>query len=754
MENYSKEMIFGQDACHLGGHYGEDPPTPDLDDMFSNIALGQEDFDDHMPSAVRKYHRYMRAEYQQRIKVTDRGTPTCVRCLWKKQTELTLSQSSPSPGGEIAGQGFDDSSTATYHFQPLPDPKKSFRLLELVPAPHPEDPLRATLTTYPSRASVEYAALSYTWAGVATDGELDLVDGKMAITGNLALALRALRKRDSVLRVWVDAVCINQSDNAEKSAQVAQMGDIYREADVVLAWLGPETEQTEGAIKCVEEVAALADTEKYADDVRKLSFAAMSLDVLPMEKSDAVRIKEMWQTHAVDDIYARAWFSRLWIVQEFMLAKRMTFHIGRNELDYGSFRKATKLFYTADCQFVQRIRGDQDSESFSEKSPLVRVYTMFGSRDQFQRFSEGPQMVVFQDYTTQSFGVVKDFASWGCKDERDRVYAVLSLIPALSDLSIVPDYDAEPEEVYIEFARKHIQREGMQVLLFAGLDRRRGTIADPNKPLLPFGIPDPNAIEDWTFLPSWVPEPRPAKAKISRQWRPLAFNAGSLGEPAAVLHSKCQHIIAVRGAVFDKIEQPFPVEIAREENKRGRMDFLECMKYVGLVYRFTREHYEERDGYPTGEPFDVAFKAAITANETLSKLQGIKAQRGADWLDRVWGVVIECYETSSDVPRKRAIEDGLIVVDDIPIFFSVLCFLLEDHVFAITESGLLAFVPNCYEAKDVIAVVNGLGSPVLMRPTVFSGQYNLIGPCYLHGVMEGELGQGEAEIEHAFLELV
>jgi hypothetical protein len=42
--------------------------------------------------------------------------------------------------------------------------------------------------------------------------------------------------------LWIDAICINQSDNEEKSQQVRLMGEIYSKAEVVRVWLGPSTE--------------------------------------------------------------------------------------------------------------------------------------------------------------------------------------------------------------------------------------------------------------------------------------------------------------------------------------------------------------------------------------------------------------------------------------------------------------------------------------------------------------------------------
>lgn len=63
----------------------------------------------------------------------------------------------------------------------------------------------------------------------------------MAVSQNLALALRYLRSRDQVRTLWIDAICINQEDTDERSEQVGRMSDIYKLADKVIAWLGPSS---------------------------------------------------------------------------------------------------------------------------------------------------------------------------------------------------------------------------------------------------------------------------------------------------------------------------------------------------------------------------------------------------------------------------------------------------------------------------------------------------------------------------------
>jgi hypothetical protein len=62
--------------------------------------------------------------------------------------------------------------------------------------------------------------------------------GNFQVTRNLEAALRALRLPDQPRRLWVDAICINQMSDKEKTHQVGQMNLIYKSAAHVLVWLG------------------------------------------------------------------------------------------------------------------------------------------------------------------------------------------------------------------------------------------------------------------------------------------------------------------------------------------------------------------------------------------------------------------------------------------------------------------------------------------------------------------------------------
>lgn len=84
-----------------------------------------------------------------------------------------------------------------------------------------------------------YEAVSYVW-GTDSEERPILIDGRpLAITRS---AFDIIRRRRSIMFeevIWIDQVCITQSDMGEKSSQIVMMKDIYRGAQRVMAFLGP-----------------------------------------------------------------------------------------------------------------------------------------------------------------------------------------------------------------------------------------------------------------------------------------------------------------------------------------------------------------------------------------------------------------------------------------------------------------------------------------------------------------------------------
>jgi hypothetical protein len=112
-----------------------------------------------------------------------------------------------------------------------------------------------------------HSALSYEWGrpdAEAYAGSIYVNQCRMNLKVNLAAALMRLwdvSLGNSSIQMqpripplfWIDAICINQGDVAERSQQVRLMGDIYCNAFSVFAWLGNSTDESQLGMKLLKE---------------------------------------------------------------------------------------------------------------------------------------------------------------------------------------------------------------------------------------------------------------------------------------------------------------------------------------------------------------------------------------------------------------------------------------------------------------------------------------------------------------------
>jgi hypothetical protein len=117
------------------------------------------------------------------------------------------------------------------------------RLLTLFPGSFCS-PIEGQLTDVTLTAGCAYEALSYVWGDKGDPLMMNVNKKPFYITKNLECALRHLRYTEDLRILWVDAICINQQDDDEKSKQVAMMGRIYNEDQKVYAWLGEGNRQS------------------------------------------------------------------------------------------------------------------------------------------------------------------------------------------------------------------------------------------------------------------------------------------------------------------------------------------------------------------------------------------------------------------------------------------------------------------------------------------------------------------------------
>lgn len=101
-----------------------------------------------------------------------------------------------------------------------------------------DDELECHLKHIRSLQDHEYEALSYVWGEASTKHVIHCSGMNIQMTANLEGAWRQLGYANRPRVLWVDAICTNQDDKAERSRQVRKMQEIYADATQVVVWLG------------------------------------------------------------------------------------------------------------------------------------------------------------------------------------------------------------------------------------------------------------------------------------------------------------------------------------------------------------------------------------------------------------------------------------------------------------------------------------------------------------------------------------
>lgn len=167
-----------------------------------------------------------------------------------------------------------------YSSLPLAPERRCIRILQIKEAPddNPDGPLEAELRVIDLDESPDFSVLSYVW-GIDGTQRIKCGDAYVQITKNGYAALIALRKQLESLAIWVDAVCIDQSNTQEKQYQIPLMGDIYARATTAYIWLGDETASSARVVKylkgsgLLEHIASLDVPAKMIP--RRVMFAAL-----------------------------------------------------------------------------------------------------------------------------------------------------------------------------------------------------------------------------------------------------------------------------------------------------------------------------------------------------------------------------------------------------------------------------------------------------------------------------------------------
>ncbi|KAJ1324125.1 HET domain-containing protein [Microdochium nivale] len=403
----------------------------------------------------------------------------------------------------------------TFRNKPLYEklPSSGRRLVTIAPGKWAEQ-VRCLLDTYTPRGKrMKYQALSYVWGHSMSKTPILLNCQDVHVTVNLELALRLLRHVEKEVVFWIDALCINQSDMAERNDQVGQMREIFEQAENVVAFLGhpwmhfPEHRQkvlgmlSQGVSDLDvphQRSPVLGELEKTrasgAPLPRHLPMPAhLILQFLRLlahshpKSADVEAVlhdtKGTFQHYfeGVRVLTTSAWWTRAWILQEIIVPEEATILYGTSRITWSSFCSILKTI--ASGTVVEQLPPEYNKPL---RSLAKLTKSIEGRREEWRSKSLSEK--------TGLYSLLRDLGGRRATDERDHIYALLGLIDA-GQTSLEANYFWDVTQVYAAATLDILTKDKGSLRVLRGDLSRKG-------------------IQN---LPSWVPDWSMPLDEVDRQ---------------------------------------------------------------------------------------------------------------------------------------------------------------------------------------------------------------------------------------------
>ncbi|KAF5703327.1 ankyrin het domain-containing protein [Fusarium mundagurra] len=498
------------------------------------------------------------------------------------------------------------------------------------------------LAASPVEQTPPYEALSYVWGSKEDPRHIYISGNRFAVTQNLFEALTYLRHPESDRTLWIDAICINQLDFAERTVQVRQMHQVYGNAKEVIAWIGN----------------ANADTHEIFDsmlpDMNWGPLGGVSF-ILGNER------RTEREKAASNELANRPYWSRAWTFQEMKFATSLTIQCGVEKISYGRLhslhinKQATARVRTSNSngELVDRYKNNLDSKL--------------------------PELTGDQDYPNYFLDYLLNRQ---CCDRRDNIFAFCNLFSQDLQQRIPINYEASAKEILLQSARAIIESTG-SLYIFVIRGRQ---------------IPPESREEQWQKgMPSWCPY-------LAAQYDNYGLkpqNMPSIFTEKAMVSFYTNTKILVRGFVVGWIERSIlPENVGsddwtNEDYKQQFGFYTKCLE-LGLLsaprekgekslQATTRTLLVDQDGDSNGDEDLIKYALGKLSDEpdendakdALYQIQrNIRSRQACSF--QVSAAVIEALRSSgiprefwlnplAVVPRKAQWRDAICVISGCPL---------------------------------------------------------------------------------------
>lgn len=576
-------------------------------------------------------------------------------------------------------------------YKPLNLERREIRLLHIKPSLRLKEQPKCFLQTVSLDDNPRFEALSYAWGDPNLTRPIRLEDREWYATINLEAGLRYLRSPSEDVMIWVDALCIDQDSVDERNSQVFLMRTIYSNATRVKVWLGEATRGSDDALTILGQIG------------RNIPFRDISLNGKGLNEKHAMYLNELMK---------RPWWNRVWVQQEYILAKDVTLHCGLRSVKYFAMLEFIDIDnliegWEARLSSALQILGDSKT--------LHRQYNRTGAYD-----------LTFADILAS--GCFKD-----CTDLRDSIYGFLGL--AREDLvdAIRPDYSIPLTEVLRRTAVKHISCTGS--LSFFSFT----TWKSRNERLVPTWVPD------WPRLgPFDLRDPLSTRNVKRVGWRDRIVRFQSI---------RYFRVCATRILSFDPINETI---VMLNGNCSGEVthispDAPQARSNRSLlnkaIINMTGEWLEFFDQFAD----HTAFPSSTEGRESPfwrifigdSYIDGHSRARNCEKTD------YEAYQAF-----QRDLVGGGPMTQVAREYWTNFVIASSGRRLFATDRGYIGLGPPEMQEGDHVYILSGGDVPYILRPV--SGPrpqtFELVGDCYLHGVMYGEAAGTDEDYHDVYLE--
>ncbi|KAF2103035.1 HET-domain-containing protein [Rhizodiscina lignyota] len=586
----------------------------------------------------------------------------------------------------------------SYRYRPLSGPNR-IRALELESGVRKSSALRGKLIeidlSVEPQKRPSYEALSYVWGSIKGDRPIVCEGKEILVTQNCEAALRQLRYRHQKRLLWIDVICIDQSNTPERNHQVEMMRQTYRGATHVRIWLGsPSVDRSFLALrlslKTSEAVFNILprpwDTELHefgADIILHLLILPYLVFLRPYKAHDAIS--------------RSPWFERIWTIQEVSFSRAATVHYGSIACEWDTF---SNLLLGSDTS-VFRVHDEDLRNLYS-----LRVSTRGIANDAKIGGWQGLEGRSYRDIR-EPHDIADSLYYTKATDPNDKIFGIYGIL-LLMDVNIAPpDYSKSVAEIYTE------------------------TISAIFKTTLTFRFRHVfNPLENRHGLASWVPDwtasnrqnfgRSPRVDRLSASKDTAAFNIEQ--QQGTKLH--------VKGIIIDHVDGvglAFPVAANTLSDAQVSAVLLSWREISKRVERsFIDLRPADREVESLNMLAHIMFRDALAIMITGKEMNVAALQ---EWLVH--------EKRTTEIPGLFPSRNGEDSKLSSYQFDSYVRPGWEGQKVFKTRSNQLAMAGSPTSVGDAVVLVAGSDVPLVVRPC--GRDYMYIGPTYFPGAMLGEM---------------